>query len=96
MVHSTVESNKRERTLNLSGAKVQRTDLSYANLTRANLTGANLSHAILRGANMKDAILDGAILIGADLRDVKNLTKAQVAKAVIDESTLLPDYLSNE
>jgi len=83
-------------TLNLAGARIRKTDLSCADLSRANLSRADLSNAILRGANLSDAILDGTILVGADLRGVKNLTWSQLRKAVLDESTMLPDYLLRE
>jgi len=79
--------------LNLSGARIPRADLSYTNLTRANLRGADCSFAIFRGADFKDAILDGTVLIGADLSDARNLTWSQLHKAVIDETTILPEYM---
>ncbi len=79
--------------LNLSGAKVRRTDLSRANLSDANLSYADLTGANLRGANLAGAILTGTILCGADLRDVINLTKKQLADAVVDETTILPSSL---
>ena len=79
--------------LDLSGARVRRTDLSHANLTRANLSRADLTGANLRGANLAGAVLTGTILRGADLSDVKNLTKTQLAEAVIDETTILPSNL---
>lgn len=83
-------------TLNLAGARIRKTDLSFADLSRANLSRADLSHAILRGANLSDAILDGTILVGTDLREVRNLTWKQLRKAVLDDSTMLPDYLLQE
>lgn len=76
--------------LDLSGAKVRRTNLSHADLTRANLSHADLTGADLRGANLAGAILMGTILRGADLSDVKNLTKQQLAVAVVDDTTILP------
>jgi uncharacterized protein YjbI with pentapeptide repeats len=79
--------------LDLSGAKVRRTNLSHANLTRANLSHADLTGADLRGANLAGAILTGTILRGADLRDVVNLTKEQLAVAVVDDTTILPSNL---
>jgi uncharacterized protein YjbI with pentapeptide repeats len=79
--------------LDLSGAKVRRTNLSRANLTRANLSYADLTGADLSGANLDGALLTGTILRGADLRDVRNLTKEQLAAAVVDETTILPSYL---
>jgi uncharacterized protein YjbI with pentapeptide repeats len=82
-----------ELVLNLSGAKIRRADLSRTNLTRANLRGADCSFATFRGSDFKDAILDGTILIGADLSDTHNLTWAQLSKAIIDDTTILPDNL---
>jgi uncharacterized protein YjbI with pentapeptide repeats len=79
--------------LDLSGAKVQRTNLSHANLTRANLSYADLTGANLRGANLAGAILTGTILREADLREVRNLTKEQLAVAVVDDTTILPPNL---
>jgi uncharacterized protein YjbI with pentapeptide repeats len=69
--------------LDLSGARVRRTNLSHTNLTGANLSHADLSGADLRGANLAGAILTGVV----------NLTKQQLAGAVIDESTKLPSEL---
>jgi uncharacterized protein YjbI with pentapeptide repeats len=79
--------------LDLSGAKVRRTNLSHANLTCANLSHADLTGADLRGANLDGAILTGTILRGADLREVRNLTKEQLAAAVVDDMTILPSDL---
>lgn len=76
--------------LDLSGAKVRRTNLSHANLTCANLSHADLTGADLRGANLAGAILTGTMLRGADLREVRNLTKEQLAAAVVDDATILP------
>ena len=76
--------------LDLSGAKVRRTNLSQTNLTHANLSHADLTGANLRGANLAGAILTGTILRGADLSGVINLTKEQLAVAVIDDTTILP------
>ena len=39
--------------------------------------------------------LKGTILIGADLTDVRNLTREQLSEAIIDKATKLPSYLSN-
>jgi uncharacterized protein YjbI with pentapeptide repeats len=80
--------------LDVRGAFLRRTDLSFANLERANLSGADFSNATLRGANLKDANLDGTILKGADLTDAKNLTALQLSRAILDETTKLPENLS--
>lgn len=76
--------------LDLSGAKVRRTNLSHANLACANLSNADLTGADLRGADLAGAILTGTILRGADLRNARNLTKEQLAAAVVDDTTMLP------
>ena len=85
--------NLAHRKLDISGAWIPRTDLSGANLAGANLSNADLSNAVLCGADMKDAILEGTVLKGADLTDVKNLTREQLTNAVLDDETILPDYL---
>ena len=73
-------------------------DLSYANLQGANLEGANLDKANLEGANLDKANLHGAglwkaNLEGATLLESRGLTREQIAKAIIDKATKLPDYL---
>ena len=45
--------------------------------------------ASFRGANFKNANLSGTILRGADLTDATNVTKAQLATAIIDDQTRL-------
>ena len=80
--------------IDLHGAFLRRTDLSSASLKRANLAGADFTNAIFRNADFEDAILDGTILRGADLTGAKNLSLPQLRKAVLDETTKLPDGLS--
>lgn len=80
------------RGANLWGADLRRadfgsSDLSNAIITSADLSGARLNGAILSGTNIEDA----RSLEGADLREVKGLTKKQLeackAKgAIIDEA----------
>jgi uncharacterized protein YjbI with pentapeptide repeats len=84
----------KEFRLDLHGAFLRRTDLSRASLKRANLAGADFSKAIFRGADFEDAILDGTILKGADLTGAKNLTRSQLSKAILDETTKLPEEFS--
>jgi uncharacterized protein YjbI with pentapeptide repeats len=80
--------------LDVHGAFLRRTDLSNALLRGANLTRTDFTGAILRGADLQGAVMQGTILRGADLTDAKNLTLDQLRQAVIDETTLLPSYLS--
>jgi uncharacterized protein YjbI with pentapeptide repeats len=79
--------------IDLHGAYVARTDLRGAILTNADLTDANATNVDFRGADMTGTILTGTILNGADLRDVIGLTVEQLESAVINEQTILPDYL---
>ena len=81
------------RRADLWQAELQRANLQGANLQKANLEGANLQGANLEKANLRDARLQGANLRGVDLANVRNLTKEQIASAMMDEKTRLPDYL---
>ncbi len=81
------------KTLDIHGAFVRRTNLSGASLRGANLAGADASSAILRDVDFKGAVLRGTILRGADLTGAKNLTLGQLSEAVIDDGTILPDYI---
>jgi uncharacterized protein YjbI with pentapeptide repeats len=80
--------------LDVHGAFLRRTDLSFASLRGANLTRADFTGALLRGADLEEAIMDGTILRGADLTNAKNLTLDQLRRAIVDETTILPSYLS--
>jgi len=82
--------------VNVAGAFLRRTDLSRTILERANLSRADFTGALFVGANFKDANLDGTILIGADLSEARNLTREQLRRAIIDKTTILPEYLSLE
>jgi len=82
--------------LDLHGAFLRRVDLSKTDLKHGNFAGTDFTGANLSGANLKDANLEGTILKGADLRGAKNLTREQLAKAIIDETTRLPDDLDDE
>ncbi len=79
--------------IDLSRTFIRRTDLSDANLEGANLSYADCQNAIFRRVNFKDANLEGTNLKGADLSDARNLTREQLDKAIIDETTTLPAYL---
>jgi uncharacterized protein YjbI with pentapeptide repeats len=81
--------------LDVHGAYLRGTDLSNANLEGANLSGANFTNAIFRGADLKNAILKGTILRGADLTNAKNLTRAQLETAIIDDRTRLPELVAD-
>lgn len=87
------QDNVAARTLDIHGAFVRRTNLSGASLRDANLAGADASSAILRDVDFKGAALRGTILRGADLTGARNLTLDQLSEAVIDDETILPDYI---
>lgn len=90
---ASTSTSPKDFVLDIQGAFIRRTSLRNANLERANLSFADCSYVDFRGANFKDAKLKGTILKGADLTDVLNLTKEQLAEAVIDQTTVLPAYL---
>lgn len=79
--------------LNLAGAHIPRSNWSRADLTGADLSRADLTGANLSAANLAGAILKGTILRGADLSGARNLTREQLADAVIDDTTVLPPTL---
>jgi uncharacterized protein YjbI with pentapeptide repeats len=83
-------------TLDIHGAFVRRTDLSGASLRGANMTGADATNAVFRGADFEGARLERTILRGADLTGAKNLTVEQLSSAIIDELTVLPDYIDRK
>jgi uncharacterized protein YjbI with pentapeptide repeats len=91
--HPRVSRAKSSFRLDLHEAFIRRTDLSRSNLEEADIRGADASYAIFRGANFRNAKLDGTILRGADLTDAQNLTLEQLRSAVIDDETILPDYI---
>ncbi|GID93612.1 hypothetical protein Adi01nite_30240 [Amorphoplanes digitatis] len=85
------------------GADLRKADLSLAELNDANLEKADLRGADLRGADLSRANLHGADLRGADLRKDSvtgegtnlataiGLTSQQLAGAIVDSTTVLPD-----
>jgi uncharacterized protein YjbI with pentapeptide repeats len=90
----------------LSGAYLTGADLARASLVDAHLEGADLtaaylpdSHlerASLRQAFLEAADLSGASLHGADLRGADGLTREQLAEAITNNKTKLPEYLDRE
>lgn len=87
------KADSRPLHIDLSGTFIRRTDLSGANLEGANLSRADCKNVNFRAVNFKDTNLEGTNLIGADLTDARNLTREQLAMAIIDETTILPSYL---
>jgi uncharacterized protein YjbI with pentapeptide repeats len=79
--------------LDIHGAFVRRADLSGASLRGANMSRTDATRAILRDVDFDGALLRGTILRGADLTGAKNLTLEQLSEAIIDDDTILPDYI---
>lgn len=71
-------------------AAFRNANLREADLTGAYLRGANLLRANIMNADLKDANLSSANISGADFTEARNLTQAQLAKAVFDPD-LPPD-----
>lgn len=82
-------------------------DLTHSDFSGCDLTNSDFGRryaeegvppfppAILSGANFSKANLNGTNLRGVDLRSVRGLTRKQLAVAIVDENTLLPDELTN-
>ncbi len=79
--------------LDIHGAFVRRIDLSGASLRGADLSGADATNAKFRSADFAGAVLRGTVLRGADLTGAKNLTVEQLAEAIVDDTTILPEYI---
>lgn len=79
---------------NLRGADLTSTSLQGANLSGADLQKAKLPAANLTGANLSGANLRSVDLRGADLREVKNITMKQLAQAIVDRRTRLPEGIT--
>ncbi len=82
--------------VNLQGADLTSASLQDANLSGADLQKAKLSSANLSGANLSGANLRGVDLRGTDLRGVKNITVKQLAPAIIDMRTRLPEGITSK
>lgn len=79
--------------VDLHGAFIRRTDLRGASLVGANFSGTDAAGADFSEADFRDANLDDANLRGADMTGAKNLTVEQLSRAILDETTILPDYV---
>lgn len=91
LAHSKLQSNFfRAR---LEGVNMVDSDLHGAALWEAHMEGAEL-----RAARMDGAVLRGTHLEGADLKaaPATGLTNEQIKEAIVDSSTRLPDYLTEQ
>ena len=73
--------------------RLKHEDLHDYNLTGMDLGGAVFYKFNLHGANFAGANLKGANFEGVNLRGALGLTKDQIASAIIDIDTKLPEYL---
>ena len=83
----------RQFVLDLHGAYIAGTSLSDGSLRNANFAGTNATRVNFSGSDFAGANLKGTILKGADLSHARNLTIEQLREAVIDDETVLPDYI---
>jgi len=81
------------RGANLRHAHLRQTRLDSANLVGADLQEASLRLAVLRQANLLGAKMRDATLVGADLTGAQFMTRDQIASAVVDETTRMPEFL---
>lgn len=79
--------------LSLVGAFIRRTSLDRAILVAVDLNRTDLTGATARDADFEDAILKKTVLRGVGLTGAKNLRLEQLAQSIIDEHTILPDYI---
>jgi uncharacterized protein YjbI with pentapeptide repeats len=79
---------------NLSSATLQATDLTGADILSTNLQNALLLGSDLSGADVLNADFTGATISGATLATTEHLTAEQIAPALVDSATTLPDGVS--
>lgn len=81
---------------NLEEADLEEASLMGAHLEDASLNGARLEKASLFGSYLERTSLHGTHLEGANLSHATGLTREQLAQAITDEKTILPDYLQEK
>ena len=74
----------------LAGATLNGARLDSASLKGADLAGATLTGAVLIATDFSGAVLENAHLKGTDLSRARGLTAQQLARAWMDETTILP------
>ncbi len=80
------------RTAILESTYLRGADLRDADLKGADLRHGSLRGALLKGADIFGAKLEGTTLLDTDLSGVQNPIRSQIALAVTDETTILPNY----
>jgi uncharacterized protein YjbI with pentapeptide repeats len=78
-------------------ADLRLTDLSFAHLRGADLRSANLEGAVLNGIHLGEGeYFDKIQLERANLKGTTGLTWDELSEVVLDENTILPDYLQEK
>ena len=90
----TAAARRKLPPLDLRGVRLTGGNLSKTDLAGFGFRNTDLTRVDLHGSNLEDARFDGAVMVGIDLSGVRNLSAVQLASAVVDETTILPDYLS--
>jgi uncharacterized protein YjbI with pentapeptide repeats len=75
----------------LTSVDLHQAHMDSSDLSLANLTGTRLTRADLRGANMNRSVLEQTDLFKANMRDVRNLTPAQLTQAKRLWGAVMPD-----
>lgn len=81
---------------NFFRADLTNSNFAYSYFTKTDLTKAKCCKTNFQNADFKDAKLNETDFSGADLSNAKNLTQDQLAQAITDSETVLPDYLKKE
>jgi len=96
MLKGALITNANFQESHLATAQFEGSTIGGANLLYTNLVAANLQKTALSWTNFQEAGLGFANFSGADLKNAKNLTAAQLLRAHIDETTLLDPDLRAE
>lgn len=77
----------------LRGASLAFADLTDCDLTGCDLSGANLNKATFENANLSVVNFRNTEFRGANLKDARNISWADLLNGRVDEGTVIPDYL---
>ena len=85
--------DNQRRGLDLSNLYLENVRFYRENFFNANLSQANMKNSVFYYTDFANANLENAVFKGADLRTAMNITCEQLAIAIIDGKTQLPDYI---
>lgn len=90
-------SRARLQETNLEKAQLPDAVVSHCNLMESNVQGANFERADLSGSQFnEDVLFFKANLKGANLTNASGLHPASIQGAILDKTTKLPDYLTDD